>query len=79
MVFLDIAKPFDTIDHSILLKKLKRLFNVHDSSCLWVESYLRNREQAVRFNGEASPSCPITAGVPQGSVLDPTLFSMIVH
>ena len=73
------AKAFDTIDHIILLKKLKRLFNVDDSSCLWVKSYLHNREQAVKFNGELSPSCPITASVPQGSVLGPTLFSMYIN
>ena len=77
VVFLDISKAFDTIDHSILLRKLRKPFSLSDSSCQWVESYLQNREQAARFADVLSPTCPITAGVPQGSVLGPTLLSML--
>ena len=79
VVFLDISKAFNTIDHSTLLRKLRKLFSLSDSSCQWVESYLQSREQAVRFAGVLSPTCPITAGVPQGSVLGSTLFSMFIN
>ena len=65
VVFLDISKAFNTIDHSIILRKLRKLLSLSDSSCQWVESYLQSREQAVRFAGMLSPTCPITADVPQ--------------
>ena len=81
-IILNISKAFDTIDHSILLMKLRKVFSLSDSSCQWVESYLQNLEQAVRFAGILSPTCPITADIPWGFVLGPTLFScssMICH
>ena len=76
--FLDISKCFDTIDHKILLTKLSR-YGINDLEALWFSSYLRNRSQFVKCNGEISSKCYVPIGVPQGSVLGPILFSLFVN
>jgi hypothetical protein len=78
MCSLDMAKGFDTISHKILLHKLKYYgFNVN--SILFFESYLSNRRQIVKYNGNVSSDLPVSIGVPQGSVLGPILFILYVN
>ena len=79
VVYLDIAKAFDTINHSLLLHKLKVQFYLSDQMCQWIKCYLSIRVQAVAVNGTVSPYLPIGSGVPQGSVLGPLLFSMYIN
>jgi len=79
VVYLDIAKAFDTINHSLLLHKLKVQFNLSDQLCQWIKCYLSNRVQAVAANSTVSPYLSIGSGVPQGSVLGPLLFSMYIN
>jgi hypothetical protein len=76
--FLDIRKCFDTIDHTILLNKLAR-YGIDDTEALWFASYLKNRSQHVKCNGNVSAKCFVPIGVPQGSVLGPVLFSLFVN
>ena len=78
-VFIDMPKAFDTVDHSILLKKLK-LFGVTDKNLAWFQSYLSNRKQYIEI-GENSKTDPkyVTCGVPQGSILGPLLFLVYVN
>jgi sarcosine oxidase/L-pipecolate oxidase len=54
VVFLDIRKAFDSINHKILLRKLKNQFEIHDIELKWFESYLTNREQVCFVNGHTS-------------------------
>jgi Reverse transcriptase (RNA-dependent DNA polymerase)/Endonuclease-reverse transcriptase len=79
VVFLDYSKAFDCVDHKLLLHKLKQL-NFSDSVLKWLQSYLANRECAVKGkDGKFSKWVRMNRGVPQGSVLGPLLFSLYTH
>ncbi|KAJ4944973.1 hypothetical protein JOQ06_013512 [Pogonophryne albipinna] len=73
MVMLDLQKAFDTVNHSILIDKLKAI-GFDSLSVSWMQSYLEGREQMVEVNGTLSPPLPVSCGVPQGSILEPLLF-----
>lgn len=77
-VFLDLAKAFDTVSIPILLQKLS-LLGVRGLSLKLFESYLTDRTQAVRIDSTTSEFMPISFGVPQGSVLGPTLFLIYIN
>ena len=72
-VFLDLSKAFDTIDHSILLRKLSH-YGIRGVALDWFRSYLSGRKQFVNFKGINSNILEVNCGVPQGSVLGPLLF-----
>ena len=73
--FLDLKKAFGIINHKILLSKLK-VAGIEGHSGLWLENYLLDRRQFVTLNGAQSETLMLDYGIPQGSVLGPTLFSM---
>lgn len=75
LVLLDIEKAFDTVWHNGLLFKLQK-FGFPLSIIKIIQSFLSNRHFNVYINGSISRSVDIPAGVPQGSILSPTLFSL---
>ena len=77
VVFLDIRKAFDSINHNILLSNMEEQFGV--SNVEWFASYISNREQACFVNGTMSTSKKIVCGVPQGSILGPLLFLLYIN
>ena len=78
VVFIDLKKAFDTIDHEILLLKLSN-YGVDSTGLKLFESYLTNRSQKCKVNGELSNSSPLTWGIPQGSSLGPFLFLIYIN
>ena len=78
LVILDISSAFDTLDHKILLSRI-HLLVVRDLALSWFTSYLSDRSSSVHiYNSFSSPS-PMKYGVPQGSELCPSLFSIYLY
>ena len=77
-VFLDVKKAFDTVDHAILIKKLKHSGAGNNVIRLFT-NYLSNRKQTVLYNGQLSDIKTLRTGVPQGSTLGPLLFLLYIN
>ncbi len=71
LVLLDNSAAFDTLDHAILLERLRDELGLWDVALQWIKSYLTEGEAVVYINITPSLQATLTTGVPQGTVLGP--------
>ena len=78
VVFLDLKKAFDTVNHDILISKMN-LYGIQGIALHWFRSYLTNHTQRYLVNGSLSRIWSLKCGVPQGTVLGPLLFLIYIN
>jgi hypothetical protein len=78
LILLDMSAAFDTVDHRILLQRLYYRFGIDGDILKWLDDYLSCRYFQTDIEGVLSSKFLMTCGVPQGSVLGPTLFTLYI-
>ena len=77
-VFLDLAKAFNTVNHKILISKLKN-YNIKGSMLNLLKDYLKDRSQSTVINNVVSEREIVNVGIPQGFCLSPLLFLVYIN
>ena len=78
IIYFDFAKAFDSVNHDLILAKLKNKFGIDGLLLQFLRDYLYNRHQQVVINGSLSGTLAVSSGVPQGSILGPLLFILFI-
>ncbi|CAB3989406.1 Hypothetical predicted protein [Paramuricea clavata] len=78
VIFLDLKKAFDCVDHNILLKKM-HCYGIRGHTLAWFQSYLSSRIQICKVDQTMSKTRTVKCGIPQGSNLGPLLFLLYIN
>ncbi len=78
MLFIDFSSAFNTIFPQQLINKLN-LLGLNNSLCNWILDFLTGRPQSVRVGHNTSSTTTLSTGAPQGCVLSPLLFTLLIH
>ena len=79
VIYTDYSSAFQSVNHSLLLHKLKHSFQITDKAFEWIRSYLSGREQRVVVQGKCSQWVHVKSGTPEGGLLSPLLFACFVN
>ena len=79
VVYFDFSKAFDSVNHEIVLRKLKESYKIDGRLLKFIMNYLKGREQSVVIDNCKSSSKPVLSGVPQGSIIGPILFVLFIN
>ena len=79
IIYFDFAKAFDTVDHNLILSKLKFQYNTNGQMLKFYKNYLSNRSQRVVLDNCISETVSVLSGVPQGSILGQLLFMLFIN
>ncbi len=79
VVYFDFSKAFDSVNHDLILFKLKEIYGINGRLLKFILNYLRGREQCVVLGSSKSDMMPVLSGVPQGSILRFKMFKFIIY